>query len=318
MYSRVLLRSLMAAFMMICAMASAHVSWTQVNQSDENAIAVYHLDDTTFTTGSALAVAPDWSPTRSLTIQAVTAPAPGFSSSASVRDTFFGTSLRMSGAQRADSTKNFGYDDPAYVGADLNGSLPGDNNNGPDLVDKDVTIGFWMKWDDAPSSSSLEIGFRSGAKLRITRDTGTPSGDQFCVLATHGTLVTAPGFTNWAAIDPDEAPLNEWIHVAVAIDSTGSTYDSLSGHYRYNAGSVARFYLNGHPVGTAPHTVAIDGVLDFHSESSLLTIRNVSGSVTIDEVAIWGTDLSVGGTVGTPFANGIGSGSSAVADWMNF
>jgi hypothetical protein len=318
MYSRVLLRPLVAALMMLCAMSSAHVVWTQVNQSDADAIAVYHLNDSVFTVGSALAVAPDWSTSRSLTIQAVTGPAPGFTSSANVPDTFFGTSLRMDGAQRADSAKNFGYDDPAYVGADLNGALPGDNNFGPDLVDKDVTIGFWLKWDAAPSASSIEIGFRSGSKLRITRDTVTPANDQFAVVATHGTTVSAPGFTNWDVLGTEEAPLDEWIHLSVTIDSTGSTYDSLSGHWRYNADTVGRFYLNGHPVGVAPHTAAFDGLLDFHSESSLLTIRNISGAVTIDEVAIWGTDLSVGGTAAAPFANGIGSGASSVDDWMSY
>ena len=116
-------------------------------------------------------------------------------------------------------------------------------------------------------------------------------------------------------VGTEEAPLNEWIHFAVAIDSTGSTYDVPSGHYKYNAGTVARFYLNGHEVGSAPHTVSLAGSLDFHSESSLLTIRNISGAVTIDEVAIWGSDLSVAGTAANPFANGRGNNIAAVRGW---
>lgn len=300
----------------VASAAHAHVHWTQVNQYDASAIAMYHLNDTVFTTGSPLAVEAGWASNRNLTIQAPTGT--GFSSAASGPDTFFGTALRLDGAQRADSVANFGYDDPAYAGPDLNGSLPGDNSNGPGLVDKDLTIEFWMKWEAAPTASALEIGLRSGAKLQIVRDTATPANDRFAILATHGTFVSAPGFTNWDAVGAEEAPLDEWIHVAVAIDSTGSTFDVPSSHYRYNAGSVARFYLNGHAVGTAPHTVALDGVLDFHSESSVLTIRNVSGVATVDEVAIWAADLSQGGTVAGPFANGRGTGVTSVADWQMF
>lgn len=317
MFSRNTWRPVVAALMMMAASkAAAHVSWTQVNSADPAGIAVYHLDeDTPVSLGSTFNVAGDWGTARSLNVITLTGTA---SYSSSVPEPVFGKSLRMNGVVRANSTKNFGYDDPTYVGADLNGSLPGDNNFGPDQVDKDATIGFWFKWDPAPTASSFEVGFRSGAKLRITRDTTTPANDQFAIFATHGTFVAAPGFTNWVDVGPSEAPLDEWIHVAVAIDSTGSTYDVPSGHYRYNAGSVARFYLNGHEVGTAPHTVALDGLLDFHSESSFLEIRNYSGSVTIDEVAIWGTDLSVGGTAASPFANGIGSGVSSVDDWAMF
>lgn len=306
-----------AAFLAALALsqpALAHVTWTQVNQYDSTAIAMYHLNDTDTTTGQVLDVAPGWTAPRNLVIAAPTT-GPGFASAASGPEAFFGTALRLNGAVRADSTYNAGYDDPAYVGPDTNGTLPGDNTNGPDLVDKDLTIEFWLKWDPAPSASSIEVGLRSGSKLRITRDTVTPANDQFAVFATHGTFVSAPGFTNWVAVGEEEAPLDEWIHVAVAIDSTGSTFDVPSGHHKYNAGSVARFYLNGHAVGAAPHTAALDGALDFHSESSLLTIRSLSGAVTIDEVAIWGTDLSVAGTVAGPFANGRGSGVSSVRDW---
>jgi hypothetical protein len=138
-------------------------------------------------------------------------------------------------------------------------------------------------------------------------------------MATHGTFVSAPGFTNWSDVGDDEAPLGEWIHVAVAIDSTGSTFDVPSNHHKYNPGTVARFYLNGHAVGNAPHTVALDGVLDIHAEGSVLTIRNVSGTANVDEVAIWGVDISAGGSVANPFADGRGAGvQTAVEHWMLF
>ena len=305
--------AIVGALALLAAPLAAHITWTQVNTNDYRALGMYHLNDTVFTTGSVLAVDTGWSTNRNLVIQAPTGS--GFSSAVSGPEAFFGTALRMNGAQRADSTFNFGYDDPAYVGPDTNGALPGDNTLGPDLVDKDQTIEFWLKWDDAPTSSSVEIGLRSGSKLRVTRDTLTPANDQFAIFATHGTFVSAPGFTNWFDVGDDEAPLNEWIHFAVAIDSTGSTYDVLSGHYRYNGGTVARFYLNGHEVGTAPHTVSLAGSLDFHSESSLLTVRNISGVVTIDEVAVWGVDLSDAGVAANPFANGRGNGNAAVRGW---
>jgi hypothetical protein len=216
--------------------AAAHVTWTQGNQYDPTAIAVYHLDDIGLTTG----------------------------------------------AQRADTLiitgGIFGYDDPDYVGADTNSSLPGDNLNGPDLVDKDkeATIEFWLRWDAAPSASSDGIGFRNRNKLRITRHTVTPANDQFAILATHGTFVPAPGFTDWAPVGDEEAPLAEWIHVPVAIDSTSSTFDVPSNHHKYNSGTVARFFPSTATRSESPPT-----------RSPLM--RN-------------------GGAVSSPFANGRGAG----------
>lgn len=135
---------LACAAMIASAPAFAHVNWTQPNQYDASAIAIYRLDDTVFTTGSPLAVAAGWGPARNLVIQAPTGS--GFSSAATSAYGFFNTGLRMDGAQRADTANvvggNFGYDDPSYVGPDTNGTLPGDNTLGPDLVDKDVTIEF--------------------------------------------------------------------------------------------------------------------------------------------------------------------------------
>lgn len=295
--------------------AGAHVSWSQTNGYMADGIAVYHLDETLLTTGATLAPAAGYLATRGLVIQAPGGT--GFSSSATSVSGVFGTALRMDGSQRADSTANVGYDDPTYAGPDTNGSLPGDNTLGPDLVDKNLTIDFWLKWDPAPSASSIEIGLRSGSKLRITRDTTTPANDQFAIFATHSTFVTAPEFTNWVDVGIDEAPLDEWIHFAVTIESTGSTFDVPSGHHKYNAGTLARFYLNGHEVGSAPHTAPLAGTLDFHSESSLLTIRNISGAVTIGEVAIWSADRSNAGTATNPFANGRGSAAS-VENWMSY
>jgi hypothetical protein len=316
-----LLASAALAALAVAQPAMAHVTWTQPNQYDATAIAMYSLEETTLGTGDTLAPKTGWGTERNLVIQAPTGT--GFSSVPTSAYGFLGNALRMDGAQRADTLNivggNFGYDDPSYTGPDTNGSLPGDNTLGPDLVDKDVTIEFWLRWDPAPSASSIEIGFRSGSKLRITRDTVTPANDQFAIFATHGTFVSAPGFTNWVDVGVDEAPLGDWIHFAVAIDSTGSTFDVNSNHHKYNAGSVARFYINGHAFGNAPHTVPIDGTLDIHAESSLLTIRNISGAVTIDEVAIWSADLSDGGTVSNPFANGRGTGVPlSVRDWQFF
>jgi hypothetical protein len=230
-------------------------------------------------------------------------PGTAFSSAATSVAPFFDSALRMNGPQRADSPRNFGY-----------------NNNGLDQVDKDATFECWVKWDAAPSASSFEIGFRSGAKLRITRDTTNPGSDQFGLAATHGTYVEAPGFVDWATVGAEEAPLDEWIHVAVTISSIGSFFDVPTHHHQYSTGSVARFYLNGHAVGSLPHTVSIANSLQLHAESSVLTIRNLSGSVTIDEVGLWGTDLSGDGANASPFANGRGAGNTLAADapWSTY
>ena len=230
------LRSILVSSAMLAAAqpALAHVTWTQPNQFDATAIAMYSLEESTLSTAAFLAPKAGWGSERNLVIQAPTGT--GFSTVATSAYGFLGNALRMDGAQRADTLNivggNFGYDDPSYTGPDLNGTLPGDNELGPNLVDKDLTIELWLRWDAAPSASSIEIGFRSGSKLRITRDTVTPANDQFALFATHGTFVSAPGFTNWVDVGDDEAPLGEWIHFAVAIDSAGSTFDVPSGHHR--------------------------------------------------------------------------------------
>jgi hypothetical protein len=312
-----------AALAVLNSGAHAHVTWTQTNLYDPDALAVWSLNDTSFLTGDSLLPVSGYPNANALEILTG---AGTFSSSNSAPEPFFGSSLRMDGVRRADSfNENFGYWDRNHPDqSNPQTPAPGNNNLGPDLITGDLTIEFWMKWDPAPSASSFEVGFRRGSKLRITRDTANPANDRFAIFATHGTFVSAPGFTNWADVGIDEAPLDEWIHVAVAIDSVGNYYDDTVTHHLYNTGSVARFFLNGHAVGNAPHTVQLNGNpdtmnnLQIHGEYSKLTINNISGVVTLDDVAVWSRDLTEGGTVMNPFANGRGTVFSAVEGWSVF
>lgn len=286
--------SLAVVLLLLAANASAHLHWTQVNSIDPDQFGLYHFDDATAAVGEVLDVPAGINASRGLTIGALTPPGAGMSISTNLPDTFFGPgSLRLDGTQRADSSFVI-----------------------PSGAAGDTTVEFWLKWDAAPSASDVQIGLRSSAKLRIVRDTATPANDKFGLLATHGDYVSAPGFTDWTAVGTEEAPLDEWIHFAVTVHSTGFTYDSVAGHDRWNAGSTARFFLNGHEVGAAPHSVSVAG-MQVHDDSKI-TVNNISGAVTIDEVAVWGIDMSVNGTATAPFANGRGSGISGVSDWALF
>lgn len=317
---------LLGLSMILAAHAAAHVTWTQTNLYHPDALAVWNLNDSSFNTGESLATVAGYPSVNGLEILTGTGT---MSSSTSTPEPFFGTSLRIEGPLRADTfNENFGYwdRDPLQPQDNPQAPAPGNNNLGPDLVTGDLTIEFWLKWDPAPSASSVEVGFRRGSRLRITRDTATPANDQFAVVATHGTIVSAPGFTNWVDVGTEEAPLDEWIHFAISIDATGNYYDATPGitHHFYDTGSVARFYINGHAVGTAPHTVALNGNpsstnnLQIHGEYSKLTINNISGNVTIDDVAVWAADLSEAGTIANPFANGRGNVASSVEMWHVF
>jgi len=290
--ARAPIASLVLAFCV--SAAHAHVDWTQVNQVDPGLFGLYHFDDSTAAVGDVLDVPFGINASRGLTVAALTPPGAGMSVSTELVEPFFGPgSLRLDGAQRADS---------AFVI--------------PSGAAGDTTIEFWLKWDAAPSASEIQVGLRSSAKVRIVRDTANPANDRFGILATHGDYTSAPGFVDWPTVGTEEAPLDEWIHVAMTVHSTGFTYDSLAGHDRWNAGSTARLYLNGHAVGSAPHTVSVES-MQVHDDSKL-TVNNISGAVTIDEVAVWSSDLSNDGAVATPFADGRGSGVSAVADWAAF
>ena len=261
--------------------AEAHVQWTQTNQPDPEMLVLYHFDEHVSTTGQTLAAADPLPENRRLTLEA-----PAGLSARTVHDTageiFNPHALEFRGAQRLRSEATLG---------DISG---------------DVTIEFWMRWDSAVTSQTLQAGLASGAKLYIARDTLVPANDRFGILGTHGSYVSAPGFVSWAAVGEDEAPFDEWLHFAVTIHSTGLYYNSGTGHDMYNPGSIARLWLNGHAVGAAPHTVNIES-LQVH-DASRIVLQSVNGGVKVDEFAVWKKDWSKNGTASNPFADGRGLG----------
>lgn len=278
------------ACVLICtSTAQAHVDWTRVNDADPRVVGLYHFDDTANSPGNLLRADSCWPSDRHLVIGTPT-----------------GTGLIM-----VNDTP-----EPIFNPYALHLRSPQINDspiNIPDLGG-DLTIEFWFKWDAALTSSSLEVGLRSGAKLHITRHVGTPANDLFGISGTHGDYRSAPGFVNWPTVGIDEAPLGEWMHIAVAIHSTGITYDASPGvlHDVYNPGTIARIYLNGHPVGSSPHTLDLSG-FKVHANSRL-RINNLAGAIKVDEVTIWAHDWSANGTAVNPFGNGRGSGN-CVPTW---
>lgn len=278
--------NLLAAFALLAvpAVLSAHVVWTQGNQADPAILGLYHFEQSGApSSGVGIQNVFGASSPGELLVQSPVGT--GFSFSSSTAGLPFGTqSLRANGVQRADS---LGLFESAA----------------------DTTIETWLKWDPAPAASGIEIGFRSSAKLRIVRDPLNPTSDRFGISGTHGSFVAANGFTNWTDIGTEEAPFDEWIHVAVAIHPTGLQYNSLEAHDEYTPGSVARFYLNGHLFGTATD---VAGLL-VHDESKL-TINVLSGAAQVDETTIWNADLTNDGAVTGPFANGRGTGLTAAGE----
>ena len=283
--------TLSAAFALLAVPAalSAHVVWTLPNQADPSIVGLYHFEQAGApSTGGALVNVFGASSPGELLIQSPVGT--GFSFSSSTAGLPLGVkSLRADGVQRADS---LGLFDSAH----------------------DTTIETWLKWDPAPAASGIEFGFRSSAKLRLIRDPLSPAADRFGLAGTHGSFVSANGFTDWTTIGTEEAPYDEWVHVAVVVHPTGLQYNSTADHDEYTAGSVARFYLNGHLFG-APTDVS--GLL-VHGESKL-TISVLNGAVQLDEVTIWNRDLSNNGAVTSPFANGRGTGVTAAdSQWQAY
>lgn len=268
---------------------AAHVIWSRVNDADPRCLALYHFDTHAGNPGSLLAVQSHLPVARGLTVGT-----PTTVTMQSVHDTpsalFEPHALAIKSAQSAESTATL---------ANLTG---------------DLTIECWFKWDAPLTSQSVQLGLRSGAKLTLVRDTLNPANDRFGLTFTHGDYAGAPGFTNWPDVGEEEAALGEWRHVAVTVSSTGMHLDTASGHDVYNSGSVARFWLNGHAVGTAPHTVDLTG-LRAH-DASKIRILGLGGAIKIDEFTLWNYDWSQNGLAANPFADGRGAGLvNAASRW---
>lgn len=269
--------------------AVAHVNWSQVNSIDPDCLGLYHVDENLTTTGDVLAVPTGMPVDRGLNLEASVTPV------ATVSDVpkaiFAPKALSLANAVTLRSTETL---------ANLTG---------------DLTVEAWLKWESGFTSSSVQFGLQSGAKLRITRSTTTPALDQFGIQGTHGGYRTAPGFTNWNDVGSEEAPIGSWLHVGFTIQSTGIHYDSTLAHDVYSTGSTARLYLNGHAVGTPQTLIDVSG-LQVHDGSKLI-VQNLGGTVLLDEITMWKRDWSNNGTVSNPFSNGRGSGTfnSSISDW---
>lgn len=283
---------LLGLSMILAAPAAAHVHWTRVNDVDPLIAALYHFDTSDTAVNDVLPVAAPLASDLGLVVEATTGT--GTFAVADVSDSIFGPN-----AIRLESTQDLRS---AGTIADTDG---------------DLTIEFWFKWDPTVTAQTVTVGLQSTAKLVIARDTATPANDRFGIEFTHGDYVSAPGFVDWPTVGLEEASLGEWRHYAVTIHSTGMTFDAVSGHDKYNPGSTATIWLNGHATGSHPHSVSIEG-MQAH-DASRVRIRNTGGIVYIDEFAIWKHDWSGNGTVANPFANGRGEGlPSSVETWDAF
>lgn len=267
----------------------AHVHWTRGNRVEPGlTVGLYHIDEANLSTGKPILPAAGLSPDRGLLIGAPSGA--GMQAAADTADDFLSPfSLQLQSAQIADSTA----------------AIP--NMTG------DLTIEFWFKWDPDLTYQHLQAGLRSGARIEIARSTVHPASDTFGIAFVHGDTVSAPSFPGWSAIG-EEAELDEWYHVAVTIHSEGAHYVEVLGHDVYNSGSTARFWLNGHAVGSSPFTVDITG-MRVHGDSRI-RIRSIEGPIKIDEVTIWKKDWSQDGTASNPFGDGRGEeATSGIDHW---
>jgi hypothetical protein len=283
---------LFALAMGLSIRCEAHVEWTRVNDADPECVALYHFDEHAGEPGSLLEVAPGLAVRRGLTV----GPADG-------------------------TPMNTGHDTPGAIFEPhallLNATQTAESTAMVHQLDGDLTIECWLKWNAGLTSQTLELGLSSGARLTIARDTANPANDRIGLTFTHGDYASASGFTNWVDVGDEEASLDEWRHVGVTIRSAGIHFDSVSGHDVYSTGTLARFYLNGHATGAAPHTADLTG-MRVH-DASKIRVQSIGGQMKIDEFTIWSRDWSANGTIANPFAEGRGEGVvSAAEGWSDY
>ncbi len=265
------------------ASAYAHVDWTRVNAADPQLLGLYHFNSNSQNPGEIFESDTCVPIGRGLYIG--TPSGANLTTSIDLVEPIFGPrSIRYASAQNAETTETL-----------LN--LAGD-----------LTIEFWFKWENSMTSSSIEIGLRSGARIALTRDITNASKDRFGIAGTHGDYRDAPGFIDWPTAGVSEAPFDEWLHVGLTIHSTGQHFDTVAAHDVYSTGSLARFFLNGHPTGSFPFTLDLTG-LKVHDASKLRVNNIAGGNILIDEVAIWSRDWSDNGANLDPFDDGRGVGN---------
>jgi len=277
---------LAVALAAIVSTASAHVHWTRSNSVDPATIALYHMDNvTTVSIPAAAPLSSDRGLQKSSLSDQLT------TTSDTAWPFFQPASLQTSGQQVLLS----GYAHPGCTG--------------------DLTIECWFKWTSDLTSSSLEIGFQSAARLRLVRDEANHANDRLELAGIHGTRAPHPEFPGWDEIGPEEASLDTWRHLGITIHSTGATFDASRGAYVYDPGSVARIYLNGHRLGVNTTTISLTGLQV--QQVSNLTMTASGNGLVVDEVTIWSKDWSENGNVTSPFSNGRGD-VSGVEDALSY
>jgi hypothetical protein len=294
--------ALLTALIPVASMAPAHVNWTQANGPHPDLVAHYQFSEAGVLTVNQQSVAPGpgLSPNLAL-VPATPSPttAPIAATSTDILSSVLGPrSLQFNSTQVLDTTPTLG---------NLSGTT------GP------LTIEGWFKWPTGFTSGTVTFGFRSGLRIQISRDTSNPANDRFGLAATHGSYVSAPGFTNWVDVGVNEAPIDEWLHVAATVTPLGTYFEPSTNHDHYTTGTVARLFLNGHLFGIQPNTTLnIGGVagLQWHDPTRVRVnaVLPVGGSILVDEVSIWKRDWSQNGTVLNAFNNGR-SQPAAVHDW---
>ena len=330
-----------AALTVSAAVSFAHVTWTRLNAPDPTNFAVYHLDDVgPFTDGSIVA-----SSQHNSVFDLVVDP------------TFIGTGTVTSSAETFSVPPVSGNTGSLTFSGLVNTTIPSTAAGVLTPNFNDNTVEFWFKWPvPFTTPQEVRVGSSAGAKILIKRDPVTPANDRFGLVFSHGDTVSAPGWVNgtttWADF-PTEAPLGDWIHVAVATDSTGVESTSAAaialGHELYQPGTRAWIYVGGHKWGLAPNdfidlgnNTEVDPTnypsgrgIRTH-DAARIRIENITGTIQIDELTVWGTDLSNAGTaVGTSvtpssptppypagpffgFGDGKGSGTASVTNWSMF
>lgn len=268
------------------APVQAHVFWTQVNSVHSTTLFLSHGDHATST---LLPAEPPLPVELGLTPTSATAT---ITTSPDVVGSIFGPqSVTLTKDQTLQSTA----------------SLAG--------VSGDLTVEFWFKWLPDMTSSTLEFGLGSGARILVARNTADPAKDRFGVAAPHGSFRSAPGFVSWVATGDEYASLNIWRHIGLTIHSTGTVLDGITGQRVYGPGSTGRMYYYGHLMGIDPDTTIDLAGLPIQETSSVI-LRMAGAGMAVDELTIWSKDWSDNGLHNNPFGNG--RGNAIIEDALDY
>jgi len=187
-----------------------------------------------------------------------------------------------------------------------------------DANQEHFTVEAWVKWDDYNTSSNLLLG--SGDRgLRIIRDADNPLKDAIGFQGSHSVWRPSVAFSGWDSLE-NPVTDGQWFHVAMVIHNAGMHEEA--GHWHFDAGSFAMFFVDGELVGKGTPNDRVDlsdEELVFHGSDRLALWQTAGTSrILIDELTVWQRDFTSGGTVVDGlFQDGRG-GTSSVENWMLF